>query len=127
MTQQGTPNPIELYEGAVQYMLPILGGVNAGQLGNTTPCTEWSVQGLMNHQLQVAQYLHTVISESAPPDPSSMFDLSGPLPSEAIKPPYESAIKKVLDVAKAPALAAFNRIFLKIRGLHRRGPIGSPR
>ena len=32
MTQQG-PNPIELYEGAVNYMRPILAGVTPNQLG----------------------------------------------------------------------------------------------
>ena len=45
MTQQG-PNIIELYEAAVQQMLPTLGAVTADQLTNATPCVEWNVQNL---------------------------------------------------------------------------------
>jgi len=60
MTQQG-PNPIELYEGAVQQMLPVLAGVRADQLSASTPCTEWTVQNLITHNIKVADYIHGTI------------------------------------------------------------------
>ena len=55
MAQQG-PNPIELYEGAVNYMRPILAGVKADQLGGTTPCTKWSVQQSITHNVKVTAF-----------------------------------------------------------------------
>jgi hypothetical protein len=42
-------NVIELYEGAVQNMLPILGGIRENQLTAPTPCLEWNVQNLVIH------------------------------------------------------------------------------
>ena len=102
MAQQGMPNPIELYEGAVHNMLPILGGIKESQLNDPSPCTEWNVQSLMNHQIKVAQYLHTEITGVGTPDPSSMFAVDGPLPAGGIVAAFEEATKAVLDAAKVP-------------------------
>ena len=55
------PNVIELYEGAVQQMLPTLAGVKADQLGASTPCTEWTVQNLITHNLKVADFIKVII------------------------------------------------------------------
>ena len=68
MAQQG-PNPIELYEGAVQQILPIFRGVKADQLAAATPCAEWNVQNLINHNLKVAQFVFDVIAETGAADP----------------------------------------------------------
>ncbi len=40
---QKVSSPIEVYEGAVQQLLPTLAGVRSDQLGSSTPCTEWTV------------------------------------------------------------------------------------
>ena len=60
MTQQG-PNVVELYEAAVQQMLPTLGAVTADQLTNATPCVEWNVQNVIIHNIKVADYVQGII------------------------------------------------------------------
>ena len=54
MARQG-PNPIEVYESTVQSMLSIVAGVRADQLDASTPCIEWNVQALINHNIKVSQ------------------------------------------------------------------------
>ena len=60
MAQQG-PNIIELYEAAVQQMLPTLGAVKADQLTAATPCVEWNVQNLITHNIKVTAYVQGLI------------------------------------------------------------------
>ena len=50
------PNVIELYEGAVQNMLPILGGIREDQLTASPPCSEWNVQNLIIHNIKVTGF-----------------------------------------------------------------------
>ena len=105
MAQQGKPNIIELYEGAVHYMLPIFGGIKSEHLSKTTPCTEWNVQSLINHQIKVAQYLHAVVGESGPLEYTSMFDVGGALPAEGAEAAFKAATSNVLQVLKSPGAA----------------------
>ena len=55
------PNVIEFYEGAVQNMLPILGGIRENQLTASTPCTEWNVQNLVIHNIKVTGFAQGII------------------------------------------------------------------
>jgi hypothetical protein len=55
MAQQ--PNVIDLYQGAVDGMLPTLSAVKADQLTASTPCTEWTVQNLITHNLKIADFV----------------------------------------------------------------------
>jgi len=100
MAQQG-PSPIELYEGAVQQMLPILGGVKEDQLDIGTPCTDWNVQALITHQLKVAQVFYDIIAETGAADPSIMGALSDPLPPEGGQAAFEAGTAKILKAIKA--------------------------
>ena len=102
MVQPNTPNIIELYKGATQYMLPILRGIKPDQLTSATPCSEWNVQSLINHQIKVADYLHAVIGESGPLDYTSMFSVAGPLPSEGAEAAFEASTNRVLSVLETP-------------------------
>ena len=102
MVQTNTPNIIELYEGATQYILPILRGIKPEQLANATPCSEWNVQSLINHQIKVADYLHTVIGESGSLDYTSMFSVAGPLPSEGAEAAFAASSKRVLSALAIP-------------------------
>ncbi len=97
MAQQSGPNPIEIYEGAVQMMLPILGGVNASQLGSATPCTEWNVQQLITHNIKVAQLFHGILVGNPNVDP---MDVSGELPAEGAAAAYEASANALLQAAK---------------------------
>ena len=99
MAQQG-PNPIELYEAAVQQLLPTIGGVNAGQLSSSTPCSEWNVQSLINHNLAVAVFTNDVLS-GKPGDPGQMFSVAGPLPTEGAEAVFTANTNTVLATAKS--------------------------
>ena len=86
MSQQG-PNPVELYEGAIQAMVPILRGVQQGQLSAATPCTEWSVQQLITHNLKVAEFFGGMIQGNASGNP---MEVDGALPSEGAEAAFNT-------------------------------------
>ena len=97
MTQQG-PNPIELYEGAVQQMLPTLAGVRADQLIASTPCTEWTVQNLIIHNIKVADMLHGIILGNNTTNPMEVGD---PLPAQGARDAFAAGTTRVLDLLKS--------------------------
>ena len=78
MTQQ-MPNPIELYEAAAQAFRQTLSGVRENQMNSPTPCTEWSVEALINHNIKVTGVAHGVLLENITVNPQ---EVSGPLPAE---------------------------------------------
>ena len=92
MTQAGMPNPIELYEGARDYMIPIIGGVQASQLSSSTPCTEWNVQQLINHNILVARFFNSILTGGEPVDP---FAVGGDLPEEGAQDAFVAGTNKV--------------------------------
>ncbi len=102
MTQQGMPKPIELYEGAVGYMRPILAGIQPPQLTAATPCSDWNVQQLISHNLKVAQMVHSMLTGGSGVDP---FDVGGPLPPEGAVEAFAAASASVLEAIKAPGMA----------------------
>jgi hypothetical protein len=55
------PNVIELYEGAVQHMLPTLDGIKTDQLTAATPCSEWNVQALILHNIKTTAFVKGII------------------------------------------------------------------
>ena len=82
-------------------MVPILGGVQPGLLGGSTPCSEWNVQALVKHQLLVAQFVYDVIAETGAADPSVMDAVKDPLPSEGAQAAFEAGTARVLEAIKA--------------------------
>ena len=76
MAQADMPNPIELYEAARDYMVPIIGGVKAPQLTDSTPCSEWNVQQLINHNLKVAEWANSILTGGPAVDDLSVNDPS---------------------------------------------------
>ena len=96
------PNPVELYEAAVQEMLPIIGTVASGQLADATPCSEWSVKNLINHNLKVARFTDAVLSGDSASDPMEVMRVDGDLPSEGAGEAFEAATGGVLQAIKAP-------------------------
>ena len=101
MTQAGMPNPIDLYEGARDYMTPILGGIQASQLTGSTPCTEWNVQQLINHNILVSEWIHSTFTGGEGVDP---FVVDGDLPAEGAQAAFAAVTNKVLDAIKAPGM-----------------------
>ena len=101
MTQAGKPNPIELYEGARDYMIPILGGVQASQLTGATPCSEWNVQQLIKHNILVAEMFHSILTGGEAGNP---FAVDGELPEEGAQDAFVAGTNQVLEVIKAPGM-----------------------
>lgn len=99
MAEQG-PNPIELYEAAVQQMLPTIAGIKENQLSASTPCSEWNVQALINHNLRVQAFVNTVLN-GAPGDPGQMFTVAEPLPTEGAEAVFTANTNAVLATAKS--------------------------
>ena len=102
MAQQ-MPNPIELYEAASQGFSKILGAVRADQMSNSTPCTEWTVQNLITHNIKVTGFAHGMLSENIT---ENAMEVGGPLPSEGPVSALEAGVAKVLEFVKAPGSAA---------------------
>jgi len=95
---QSKPNPIELYESAVHFMQPIIAGVKPSQLTASTPCTEWNVQALLNHNIKGAQYVQGIIT--AGPAKVNPMEVSGALPREGAAAAFSSGTAAVLAALK---------------------------
>ena len=93
MTNQGMPDPIELYEGAMKQTRSYLVGTKASQLNDSTPCTEWNVQALIDHIVGASGMFYTALSgnSSAEQKPGS-----GNLES------FDAISAKVLEAARVP-------------------------
>ena len=97
MAQQG-PNPIEIYEATVQSMQAIISGVRTDQLNASTPCTEWDVQSLINHNIKVSQFFNGILTGAGGINP---MEVNVPLPSEGAAAAFEAATNGLLTSAKA--------------------------
>ena len=90
-------NVIELYEGAVENMLPILGGIREDQLTSPTPCSEWNVQNLVIHNIKVTGFAQGTIRGNNAVD---AMDVSGQIPSEGAVDAFVTGANGVLDLLK---------------------------
>jgi uncharacterized protein (TIGR03086 family) len=98
MAQQA-PNVIELYEGAVQQMLPTLAGVRADQLSASTLCTEWSVQNLITHNIKIADFALGIIGGNN--TTTNPMEVGDPLPSQGARDAFAAGTTRVLDLLKS--------------------------
>jgi uncharacterized protein (TIGR03086 family) len=87
------PNPIEAYEATIKVLTSIVAGVTEAQLSSSTPCAEWTVQALINHNLGVQGFFNSILSKLPP----VQRDVNGPLPQEGA----EAAFKAVTDTTLA--------------------------
>jgi len=92
------PDMIELYEGAVQQMLPTLAAVKADQLGASTPYTEWTVQNLINHNLKVPEFVRGLIQGNITINPMEVGD---PLPAQGARDAFAAGTTRVVDLLKS--------------------------
>ena len=101
MAQPGTPNVIELYEAARDYMIPIIRGVSAGQMTGSTPCSDWNVQQLINHNILVAKFAHAILTGGEQVD---SFAVDVPLPPEGAEEAFASGSSNVLEAIKVAGM-----------------------
>ncbi len=96
MAQQG-PNPVEVYEATVQSMQTIIAGVRADQVSASTPCTEWNVQALINHNIKVSQFFNSILTGAGGPN---NMEVNVPLLPEGAAAAFEAATSGLLTTAK---------------------------
>jgi uncharacterized protein (TIGR03086 family) len=99
------PNPVEVYEGADKLLVATFGGVNVGQLGSSTPCTDWNVQNLITHNLKVQRYLHSMFTDGSM-EMAEMFSVDDDLPQEGAEASLKSVTDQVVSVANNKDLSA---------------------
>ena len=99
MTQQSMPNPIEVYEASVKQAQKVIRGVKPNQLSQPTPCSYWTVQGLMAHMVEPPTQLSAFLESGTPPTP-------GALSKDASLQAFDAATKKAMAAAKAPGALA---------------------
>jgi uncharacterized protein (TIGR03086 family) len=66
----GETGPVALYERASARAVEIAEGVHPDQLALPTPCSAWTVQGLLDHLIGGTIYLESAISGAAAAAPS---------------------------------------------------------
>lgn len=71
-------NPIDLYRAATVRAIEVAQGVGADQLTLPTPCTEWTVQDLLDHLVGGTGYLDAALggAPTAPPAGSTAADFT---------------------------------------------------
>ncbi len=99
MTQQPMPNPIEVYEASVKQAQKVIRGVKPNQLSQPTPCSYWTVAGLMAHMIQAPIALSELLEKGTPPTP-------GVLAKEASLKAFDAATAKALAAGKASGALA---------------------
>ena len=97
MAQQ-SPNVIDLYQGAVDEMLPTLSAVRADQLTAATPCTDWNVQNLITHNIKIADFVQGIILGNNTTNP---FEVGDPLPAQGGREAFAAGTAKVLEQLKS--------------------------
>ena len=95
MTQKEMPNPIDLYGAASKRTSEIIAGVKSSQLGDSTPCSEWNVQTLIEHLVGGTGMASGSLSGAGP---------EAPLQGTSHAAAFDAGAAKVLDSAKAPGV-----------------------
>ncbi len=89
MTQQQA-DPVQIYQTATDQARKVIAGVKLDQMKQSTPCSEWDVEALLNHLVGAQSGLAgTVSGNKIEP---------GATPTES----YETAVSAMIAAAKAP-------------------------
>ena len=56
----------EAFERAIQSTAGVVKGIEPGQMGDPTPCTEWDVRALLDHIVDTLWFAHASFSNEAP-------------------------------------------------------------
>ena len=57
MNKDWSPDPVALYRAATDRAIVVVEAVRTDQLGSATPCSEWTVQQLLDHLADGTAYL----------------------------------------------------------------------
>ena len=68
----------------------------------STPCSEWNVQALITHNIQVAAFVEGLLQENITVNP---LDVSGGIPGDDPLKALDANVAKVMDIIKASGSA----------------------
>jgi uncharacterized protein (TIGR03086 family) len=71
VNQEGLMDPIDMYRRATDGALAVMQSVTPDQMTLPTPCTEWSVQDLIDHMTGSTAYLRAALAAQPPSPPSA--------------------------------------------------------
>ena len=93
------PNPIELYEAAAQGFRQTLSEVKSNQMSSPTPCSQWNVQQLINHNVKVTGFAHGVLIENITVNPMEVDETQS---TDAAIAGLDAGVATVLELIKSP-------------------------
>jgi uncharacterized protein (TIGR03086 family) len=99
MTTHAMPNPIEVYEASVKQAQKVMRGVKPNQLSQPTPCSYWTVAGLMAHMVHAPEAFSAFLE-------SGSMSTPGSLAKDASLQAFDAATKKAMTAGKAPGALA---------------------
>ena len=66
MSDHALPTPVDLFERATRHADAVMARVSPDQLSSPTPCSEWTVQQLIDHMVGATDYLRGALSGQPP-------------------------------------------------------------
>lgn len=66
MPEQVSADPVDLFERATRHAETVMARVTPEHLADPTPCSEWTVQALIDHMVGGPDYLLSVLADSQP-------------------------------------------------------------
>jgi uncharacterized protein (TIGR03086 family) len=84
-------DPVSLYRAATDRAIDVIEAVRPDQLGSPTPCTEWTVQQLIDHLVDGTEYLLVAAENREPAQPT-----------RATGADYRLGVAAVLDALEVP-------------------------
>jgi uncharacterized protein (TIGR03086 family) len=93
LNKAGPADPVMLYRAATDRAIAVVEAVRPEQLGSPTPCTEWTVQLLVDHLVGGTEYL---LSAANGHDPEQH--------ANATAADYRRGVSDVLDALKLPGV-----------------------
>lgn len=93
LNELSSGDPVGLYRAATSRAIAVVEAVTAHQLGWPTPCSEWTVQQLIDHLVGGAEYL-LAAAEGRPP-----VEVHGALAAD-----YRRGVAQVLAAVAAPGI-----------------------
>jgi uncharacterized protein (TIGR03086 family) len=94
LNKTGFPDQVSLYRAAADRALTVADAVRADQLESPTPCSEWTVQQLIDHLVGGTKYLLSAAQQREPPTP----------PVHATSEEYRKGVADVLEALAQPAV-----------------------
>ncbi|HZN84628.1 MAG TPA: TIGR03086 family metal-binding protein [Mycobacterium sp.] len=88
-----TPHPVALYRAATEHATGVIDAARPDQLGLPTPCTEWTVQQLIDHLVGGTEYL---LSAAEGNEPTQQAD--------ATAADYRRGTAAVMDALEQPGV-----------------------